>query len=56
MKSLYLLLGSEAALAERALVKIVAELKQENCEITTIAAPDDLVGDISDALAPSLFS
>jgi DNA polymerase-3 subunit delta len=56
MKSLYLLLGSEAALAERALVKIVAELKEEKCEMTTISAPDALVGDISDALAPSLFS
>ena len=56
MKSLYLLLGSEAALAERALTKIVAELKEEKCEITTIAAPDAILGDISDALAPSLFS
>ena len=56
MKSLYLLLGSEAALAERALTKIVAELKEEKCEITTISSPDALVGDISDALAPSLFS
>lgn len=56
MKSLYLLIGSEAALAERALAKIVAELKEEKCEITTISSPDALVGDISDALAPSLFS
>jgi hypothetical protein len=55
MKSLYLLLGSEAAIAERALTKIVAELKEEKCEITTISSPDALVGDISEALAPSLF-
>jgi DNA polymerase-3 subunit delta len=51
MKSLYLLLGSEGALA-----KLNAELKEEKCEITTIAAPDAILGDISDALAPSLFS
>jgi DNA polymerase-3 subunit delta len=56
MKSLYLLLGSEGALADRALVKLNAELKEEKCEITTIAAPDAILGDISDALAPSLFS
>ena len=56
MKSLYLLLGSEGALADRALTKINAELKDEKCEITTISAPDAILGDISDALAPSLFS
>jgi DNA polymerase-3 subunit delta len=56
MNSLYLLLGSEGALADRALTKINAELKEENCEITTISAPDAILGDISDALAPSLFS
>jgi DNA polymerase-3 subunit delta len=56
MKSLYLLLGSEGALADRALAKLNAELKEEKCEITTIAAPDAVLGDISDALAPSLFS
>jgi len=56
VKSLYLLLGSEGALADRALAKIMAELKEEKCEITTIAAADALLGDISDALAPSLFS
>ena len=56
MKSLYLLLGSEGALADRALTKLHAELKEEKCEITTIAAPDAILGDISDALAPSLFS
>jgi DNA polymerase-3 subunit delta len=56
MKSLYLLLGSESALADRALAKLNAELKEEKCEITTIAAPDAILGDISDALAPSLFS
>ena len=56
VKSLYLLLGSEGALADRALAKLNAELKEEKCEITTIAAPDAILGDISDALAPSLFS
>jgi DNA polymerase-3 subunit delta len=56
MKSLYLLLGSEGALADRALAKLNAELREEKCEITTIAAPDAILGDISDALAPSLFS
>jgi DNA polymerase-3 subunit delta len=56
MKSLYLLLGSEGALADRALAKLNAELKEDKCEITTIAAPDAILGDISDALAPSLFS
>ena len=56
MKSLYLLLGSEGALADRALSKIMAELKEEKCEITTIASADAILGDISDALAPSLFS
>ena len=56
MKSLYLLLGSEGALADRALAQLNAELKEEKCEITTIAAPDAILGDISDALAPSLFS
>jgi DNA polymerase-3 subunit delta len=38
------------------LAKLNAELKEEKCEITTIAAPDAILGDISDALAPSLFS
>jgi len=56
MKTLYLLLGSEGALADRALAKLNAELKEEKCEITTIAAPEAILGDISDALAPSLFS
>jgi len=56
VESLYLLLGSEGALADRALAKLNAELKEEKCEITTIAAPDAILGDIADALAPSLFS
>jgi DNA polymerase-3 subunit delta len=56
MKSLYLLLGSEGALADRALTKLNVELKEEKCEITNISAPDAILGDISDALAPSLFS
>ena len=56
MKDFYLILGSEAALADRALSKISAQLKEEKAEVTTIAAGEALVGDISDALAPSLFS
>ena len=56
MNSFYLILGSEAALADRALNKIMAQLKEEKAEVTTIFAGDALVGDISDALAPSLFS
>jgi DNA polymerase-3 subunit delta len=56
MNSFYLILGSEAALADRALNKVTAQLKEEKAEVTTIFAGDALVGDISDALAPSLFS
>lgn len=56
MKSIYLLLGSEAALAERALAKLVNELKVEGAELTTLFAGDVALGEISDALSPSLFS
>ncbi len=56
MKDIYLLLGSESALADRALSKISAELKDEKAEITTLFAGDVSVGEISDALSPSLFS
>ena len=56
MKDIYLLLGSESALADRALTKITAELKGENAEVTTLFAGDVSVGEISDALSPSLFS
>ena len=56
MNPLYLILGSEAALADRALAKLTAQLKDESTEITTIFSGDALLGDISDALAPSLFS
>ena len=56
MNPFYLILGSEAALADRALAKLLAELKSEGAETTTIFAADALLGDISDALAPSLFS
>ena len=56
MNDFYLILGSEAALADRALSKISAQLKEEKAEVTTISAGDAIVGDISDALAPSLFS
>ena len=56
MNDFYLILGSEAALADRALIKLQAELKAENAEVTSIFAADAMVGDIADALAPSLFS
>ena len=56
MKDIYLLLGSESALADRALSKITSELKEERAEITTLFAGDVSVGEISDALSPSLFS
>ena len=56
MNAFYLLLGSEGALADRALAKLQAQLKEEKAESTTIDASDALVGDIADALAPSLFS
>jgi DNA polymerase-3 subunit delta len=56
MNDFYLILGSEAALADRALSKILAQLKEEKAEVTSISAGDAIVGDISDALAPSLFS
>ena len=56
MKDIYLILGSEAALADRALSKLNAELKQARAEITTLFAGDINPGEISDALSPSLFS
>jgi len=56
VKAFYIILGSESALADRALSKLSAELKSESVEITTLFAADTIVGDIVDALAPSLFS
>jgi len=56
MKAFYIILGSESALADRALSKLSAELKSEGAEIATLFAADTIVGDIVDALAPSLFS
>lgn len=56
MNALYLILGSESALADRALIKLSAQLKEEKAEVTTLFAADTIVGDIADALAPSLFS
>jgi len=56
MNAFYLLLGPEGALADRALAKLLAQLKDENAEITTVSAGDAIVGDIADGLAPSLFS
>jgi DNA polymerase-3 subunit delta len=56
MNALYLLLGGEAALADRALAKLTAQLREEKAEVTTLTAGDVIPGDIADALAPSLFS
>ncbi|MDA2962601.1 MAG: DNA polymerase III subunit delta [Actinomycetota bacterium] len=56
MNAFYLILGSEGALSDRAINKLNAQLKQERCEITNLFAGEVIVGDISDALAPSLFS
>jgi len=56
MNSFYLILGSESALADRALNKLNSQLKDEKCEITNLFSADVIVGDIADALAPSLFS
>ena len=54
--SIFLLLGSEPALADRALAKLMAELKEQKAEVRTISAAESELGDISEALAPSLFS
>ena len=56
LKDLYLLLGSEGALADRALSKLILELREERAEITTLFASEISLGEISDALSPSLFS
>jgi len=56
MDSLYLILGSEGALADSALLKLTTQLKDESAELTTLSASEVIVGDIADALAPSLFS
>lgn len=52
----YLLLGAEPALADRALAKILDQMREENAEVRTIFSAEAVPGDISDALAPSLFS
>lgn len=56
MKEIYLILGSEAALAERALSKLQLQLKDESADITTLFADEVREGSIVDALSPSLFS
>jgi DNA polymerase-3 subunit delta len=56
MNAFYLILGSEGALSDRAVNKLTAQLKENNCEITNLFAGETIVGDIADALAPSLFS
>lgn len=56
MKDIYLLLGSEGALSDRALSKLTAQLREESAEITTLFAGEIASGEIADALSPSLFS
>ena len=56
MQAVYLILGSESALADRAVAKLLIQLKDEKAEITSLFAAETIIGDISDALAPSLFS
>ena len=56
MNAVYLILGSEGALSDRAINKLSLELKESKCEITNLFAAETIVGDIADALAPSLFS
>lgn len=56
MNAFYLIIGSEGALADRAISKLTSLLKDEKCEITNLFAAETIVGDIADALAPSLFS
>lgn len=52
----FLLLGAEPALADRALSKLLEQLREESAEVRTIFSADVIPGDIADALAPSLFS
>jgi DNA polymerase-3 subunit delta len=54
--SLYLLLGAEAALADRALAKLLVQMRDDGAEVTSLSASEVVAGDIADALAPSLFS
>ena len=56
MKDIYLILGSETALADRALSKLMAQLREENAETTTLFAGEIEAGAIVEALSPSLFS
>ncbi|MSO42710.1 MAG: DNA polymerase III subunit delta [Candidatus Planktophila sp.] len=56
MNAFYLILGSEGALSDRAINKLTAQFKESNFEITNLFAAETIVGDIADALAPSLFS
>lgn len=56
MKAFYLILGTETALSDRAINKITTGFKERKSEITNLFAPETIVGDIADALAPSLFS
>ena len=52
----YLLLGSESALADRALLKLLTALRADDYEIATLYCEEAEVGDVAEALAPSLSS
>lgn len=56
MKNIYLILGSESALADRALHKLQLQLRDEGAETTTLFSQEVSEGSIVDALSPSLFS
>ena len=43
----YLLLGSESALADRALSKLLTALREDDYEISTIYCEDAEIGDVS---------
>lgn len=53
---IYLCIGAEPVLADRAVTKILAPLKEKGATNTQFEAPDLAVGQFSDATAPSLFS
>lgn len=56
MNAFYLILGSEGALSDRAINKLTAQFKENNFEVTNLSAAETIVGDVADALSPSLFS
>lgn len=55
-EAVYLCIGAEQVLADRAVAKILEPLKEKGATNTQFDAPDLEVGQFSDATAPSLFS